>query len=195
MQFRFLIAVSVFLGSYLPLSLILLVQNFDFNALGRPFCNYSVDLNCEIPLLNPVLSLAAIFICTMCFLVTVFALHAVRPSHDIIVTESEYVPTELVNYTLPYVVSFMSIDYQDVGKFVGMAVFLAWMFWITFKSGQLILNPLLIVLGWRLYDVKYRDAGDEKILASRALVKGDLELGPNKQLPVQEIQIIKPKRA
>ena len=38
-----------------------------------------------------------------------------------------------MNYTLPYVVSFMSIEYHDTGKFVGLIIFLAWMFWITYR--------------------------------------------------------------
>lgn len=195
MQFRMLSAIWIFLGSYLPLSLILLVQNFDFSAISRPFCLVGAEADCELPLLNPIMSISAVAICTFCFLLTLMALRLVRPSNDIVITEAQYVPTELVNYTLPYVVSFMSIDYQDIGKFIGMAVFLAWMFWITFKSGQIILNPLLIVLGWRLYDVKYRSAGDSKILAACSLVKGELELGSHKHYPVQDIQIIKPKKA
>jgi hypothetical protein len=53
-----------------------------------------------------------------------------------------------MNYVLPYVVSFMSIDYQVTGKFVGFLIFLGWMFLITYKSGQIMLNPLLTVFGW-----------------------------------------------
>jgi hypothetical protein len=85
--------------------------------------------------------------------------------------EVKYVPADLMNYTLPYVVSFMSIEYQDTGKFIGLIIFLGWMFWITFRAGQIILNPLLIAFGWRLYDIKYRYAGSQNLYSGFALVK------------------------
>lgn len=45
MQFRLLTALVVFIGSYLPLSLILLAQNFEFGALKRPLCWYDGTAN------------------------------------------------------------------------------------------------------------------------------------------------------
>ncbi len=38
MQFRFLASVAIFLGSYLPLALILLIQDVNYAALGNGFC-------------------------------------------------------------------------------------------------------------------------------------------------------------
>ena len=97
-----------------------------------------------------------------------------------------------MNYTLPYVVSFMGLDYQDGGRFFGFAVFLLWMFWISHKSGQIILNPLLIAMGWRLYEMKYKFSGSANSHSAYALVKGYISQGTYKQWPLQDIQIIKP---
>ena len=58
-----------------------------------------------------------------------------------------------MNYTLPYIVSFMSFGYDQEGKFIGIVIFLTWIFWITYKSGQIILNPILVAFGWKLYEV------------------------------------------
>lgn len=106
--------------------------------------------------------------------------------------EARYIPAELMTYTLPYIVSFMSIGYQETGKFVGLTIFLAWMFWITHKSGQLILNPILIAFGWRLYEISYVFPGDAKSKKNgRALVKGVIE--PGKRYPhavVQDVIIL-----
>ena len=86
----------------------------------------------------------------------------------------------------------MSIDYQDPSKCVGFLIFLGWMFLITYKSGQIILNPLLIVLGWRLYDISYRYAGSADVHSGNALVSGRLEVGQRyRQAPVQDILVIK----
>lgn len=117
----------------------------------------------------------------------------IRPTIEIKIIDAEYVPTDLMNYTLPYVVSFMSIDYGDTGKFLGFVVFLAWMFWITYRAGQVILNPVLIAMGWRLYSITYSFAGSAKIFKASALSKGELNPGAQKQYMLQDIQIIKPK--
>ena len=192
MQFRVLTAVVVFLGSYLPLSVILLAQNFDFEALHRGFC-WPAHAGCTIPLKNSGFALTAVTLCAACFLVTLFVLASVRPKLEIVLVEAKYIPTDLMNYTLPYVVSFMSIDYQDMSKFVGLVIFLAWMFWITFKSGQVLLNPLLIVFGWRLYELKYRFTSDKQERISRALAKGPIDAGETHQhTNISDILMIKP---
>ncbi|MBL0000910.1 MAG: hypothetical protein IPO97_07845 [Sphingomonadales bacterium] len=97
-----------------------------------------------------------------------------------------------MNYTLPYIVSFMSIEYSDTGKFVGFVVFLLWIFWISHRSGQIILNPVLIALSWRMYEVEYKFPGSDAKHSGKALAYGHLTAGPFKQSLVQAIQIIKP---
>ncbi|WP_367349966.1 hypothetical protein [Sphingobium yanoikuyae] len=193
MQFRFITAIIVFIGSYLPLSLILLAQNFDFAAPGKKFCWPVNEMGCALPVKSPIFSIGLFALTLLCFGVTLIALRVIRPSIDVEVMEAEYVPTDLMNYTLPYVVSFMSIDYQETGKFIGFLVFLAWMFWITHRAGQIILNPVLIAMGWRLYTISYQFAGSQKAFKTSALSKGHLIPGPHKQYPLQEIQIIKPE--
>jgi hypothetical protein len=192
MQFRKLTALIVFLGSYLPLSLILLAQNADYSQLSKGFCWPLTTAQCGLPLRNPAWAIGMFSLTFVCFLATLVALSLVRPRKQIEVVELKYIPTDLMNYTLPYIVSFMSIDYQDTGKFIGFAVFLAWMFWISYKSGQIVMNPVLIALGWRLYDVGYMFAGGTTKHAGRALVKGHLSQGPHKQSQLQDILIIKP---
>ena len=75
----------------------------------------------------------------------------------------------------------MSIDYRDMPKFAGLVIFLAWMFWITYKSGQILLNPLLIVFGWRLYELKYHFTADTRDENLRALSKTEIIAGQTYQ--------------
>ena len=196
MQFRILTALIVFLGSYLPLSLILLAQNYDYSASTLPLCWRIWSSGCKFPLKNPDFAISAFVICATCFLITLVVLALlIKPKHEIVVLEAKYVPTDLMNYTLPYVVSFMSIDYQDMSKFVGLVIFLAWMFWITYKSGQVLLNPLLIVFGWRLYDLRYRFPAESEEFGhtARALSTGPIEAGEtHRHTAVAEVLAIKP---
>lgn len=192
MQLRILIAFVIFIGSYLPLSLILLAQNYDYSFVSQPVCWAFWKESCSLPFKNPAFAVGIFAACVVCFLVTVLALAVVKPKHEIVIRKAKYVPADLMNYTLPYVVSFMSIDYQETGKFIGFLIFLGWMFWITYKSGQIILNPLLIAFGWRLYDVSYNFAGDPKDYESSALVHGNILPGErHRQVLIQDILVIK----
>ena len=174
MQFRLPASVLVFLGSYLPLALILLAQDFNYALLSRPICwqFWGAASDCVSLLRHPIFSLTTFAMCLASFCVSLVALASTRPKIPIDIVAARYIPAELMTYTLPYVVSFMSIGYEETGKFVGLVIFLAWMFWITHKSGQLILNPLLIAFGWRLYEVTYVFPGDTNAKNGRALVKG-----------------------
>jgi hypothetical protein len=180
------------LGSYLPLSLILLAQDYDYTQ-PKTVCWSSFWTADWFPAFkNPHLAIGIFVTCLVCFVLSLASLAILRPKNEITVTNAKHIPTDLMNYTLPYIVSFMSISYQEAGKFVGLVIFLGWMFWITYKSGQIILNPLLIVLGWRLYDVSYHFVGSNDTQNARALVRGRIEAGLQcRQTSVQDILIIK----
>ena len=198
MRLRLIFAVLVFAGSYLPLSMILLVQNYEYGATGVSLCWRIWEPYCHLPFKNTVVATSIFAFCLVSFLVTLVLLAIVKPKHEIILTEAKYVPTDLMNYTLPYVVSFMSIDYQEIAKFIGLIIFLVWMFWITFRSGQIFLNPVLIVFGWRLYDTQYYFASDTKQVkyASRTLSNVTLNAGETRrQIALGDILLIKPSPA
>lgn len=193
MQFRFMASVGIFFGSYLPLSLILLAQDYDYKFVGYNVCwkVWDTASNCKIPLRNPGYSLTIFFICLVCFSITLLALSKAQPKLPIDIREAKYIPAELMSYTLPYVVSFMSLNYHETGKFVGLFIFLGWMFWIAHKSGQLILNPILIVFGWRLYEITYVFPGDAQQRHGRALAKLFIEPGKRySHVNVQDIVVL-----
>lgn len=195
MQFRFLPSLIVFLGSYLPLGVILLAQDIRYELVGKPLC---LDFlregsSCELPFANAGYSLTIFLICLACFAFSLLTLALARPNIPVDVVEARYTPAELMSYTLPYVVSFMSLDYQETGKFVGLMVFLAWMFWITHKSGQLILNPVFTAFGWRYYEVTYRFPGSDQDHHGKALARQELSVGIHNQTSIQDVLIFRPQ--
>ena len=195
MQLRLYASAIIFVGSYFPLSLILLVQDINYSVLinaqhlGDMEGKYFAAL-----LQNPKISITITLFSFGCFVVSMVALRLAKPEPSITVTDVEYIPADLMNYTLPYVVSFISFSFQETGKFFGMLIFLAWMFLISHRSGQVMLNPLLIVFKWRYYKLKYVFAGDDKERTGHALSK-DL-LGPGmfcEQSTIQDILVLKEK--
>lgn len=198
MKLRVWAGVIIFVGSYLPLSLILLAQDFNYQALNLKLCIdfWSIDSRCFLPFANPMMSISIFIICSTCLIFTIFVLRAVPVKRPIKIVNRTHVPSELMNYTLPYVVSFMGVGYSETGKFVGIIIFLAWMFWITYKSGQIILNPILPVFGWRLYEIDYTHIGGKNTLTASALIQGELdESGLAHHECIQEIMIVRAKPA
>ncbi|KQQ36540.1 hypothetical protein ASG19_08945 [Rhizobium sp. Leaf306] len=186
MQFRFIASLIVFLGSYFPLSLILLAQDYRYELAIAPFC-WPIDAaKCVFPFKNGTLPLILFGVCLACLLLSLLGLTTIKPKVPVDIQEVKYVPSEFMAYTLPYVVSFMSLEYQDTGKLVGLVIFLGWMFVITHRSGQLVLNPLLIVFGWRLYEVTYFYPGNDQTRTGWALSKDNIE--PNTRTDVATVQ-------
>ncbi len=194
MQLRFWTAAIIFIGSYLPLSLILLAQDYKFSFLKKEFCFdfWSKDSQCILPYAHPNLSISIFISCTVCFLVTLIVLKVIKTKHTITINSSKYIPSELMNYTLPYVVSFMGVGYNEEGKFLGILIFLMWIFWITHKSGQIILNPILVAFGWRLNEITYSFSGGTKVYSAKALSNGAIVTDDKvKQNSIQDVLIIR----
>jgi hypothetical protein len=193
LRFRLLISLAVFIGSYLPLAAILMVQDVNYVALAHKACWPLHEQACTIPLRHPFLSIGLLLFTLSCFLVTAVALQVVRPKIPINIVNPRYIPAELINYTLPYIVAFMALGYDDVGKLLGLVLFMGWLFVIVNKSGQLILNPILVVFGWRLYELEYTFPGDPRARVSQALVKGHIEPGAQyNQASLQDVLVIRP---
>ncbi len=158
MPIRLPFSMMIFIGSYLPLSLILLVQDYQFGNTTSQFCwsFLAKGSPCSLPFDNPGYSIGGFVVCVSCLLFTFFAIRVRGEGVPVTVKTANHKSTELMNYTLPYVVSFMGINFQNTDQFIGFIIFFVWMFMISFKSGQVIFNPVLIIFGWKLYEVTFR---------------------------------------
>lgn len=175
MQFRFIPALLVFLGSYFPLALILALQDISESTWGAGICtNWK---SCQLPSFNnPWLTLSILVITVLCLSLTFIILGKVRYKYPVKIIEAKPIPNEIISYSFPYIVSFMGFDYGSMGKVAGFAVFLTWLFIITFKAGQVILNPILLIFGWNLYEAKLLVNGEPRIarvLSKSNLIPGD----------------------
>lgn len=191
MQLRFYSAFLLFLGSYFPLSIILLVQNYRMELWGNEIC-LPWRNGCEIPLQQPVVSIGFAVVCLFCLIFTLVVLRSIRPRMKVEIVEAKHVPADLMNYVLPYVVSFMGLSYDDVGKFLGFIVFILWIFVITFKSERIIMNPVLTVFKWKLYEVKYRSPGGSVETTGMALTQVAIDSGVQYKIhAIQDVLIVK----
>ena len=111
---------------------------------------------------HPTLSLTMIVLSGACLALTFHILERIRYRYPIAIIESKPIPNELISYSFPYIVSFMGVDYGSSGKIAGLVAFLLWLFLITYRAGQIIMNPILLIFGWNLYEAKIKIQNQER---------------------------------
>ena len=158
MQLRKTSAFALYIGSYLPLGPVLLIQDLDLKVVRAGFCRPFdwTSAGCRLPLLHPWLSLGTVGLRMICLIVTTWTLDIVPTPTQIKIVEAKHIPADLINYVIPHIIPFMGLYFASPARLLGFGVFFLWTFWITYRSGQIILNPILIVFGWRLFEIKYR---------------------------------------
>ena len=190
MQFRLISAFFIFIGSYLPLAIILSVQDIPKEWWEKPLCSSFAVRNCYwVPFEHYQLSLTFLSITMISTIFSLIALRKITFPYTIKVITSKPIPNDIINYVFPYVVSFMGISYSQPDKLLGFLVFLLWLFAITYKSGQIIMNPLLLMFGWRLYEVTLEINGHTREV--RMLKVGPLTPGDQKAQTIQDFYIAK----
>lgn len=163
MQFRFISAFLVFLGSYFPLAVIMAIQDIKQEYWELDFC-WSFS-NCVLPRgEHTYLSITISLITFACLLLTIQILRNLRYKYPVTILTLKPISSELISYSFPYIVSFMGVDYGSTGKIGGLAVFLIWLFLITYRAGYIIMNPLLLILGWNLYEAEVDINGKKRVI-------------------------------
>lgn len=192
MQFQLIPGFFIFLGSYLPLAIILAIQDIPTAWWSRPICSvdtFSAGMCAFNPFANIALSLSFLIASTFAVFLAWISLRKLQYPFRVDVKRTKATPNEIINYTFPYVVSFMGITYDEPQKLLGFGVFLMWMFAISYKSGQILMNPLLLILGWRLYEATLIINGVEKDV--RVLTQGVFSPGVASAQTIQDFYIIK----
>ena len=125
MQLRIPASLIIFMGSYLPLSIILLAQDTtwggscDFASVWPPSdqCNITYEVG------NAATAYAAVLTASACLILTIGVLKTIKTRRNIVIKESKHVPSDLMNYVLPYIVSFMGLDYGQSNKLLCFIIF------------------------------------------------------------------------
>ena len=124
---------------------------------------------------NPEVSCSITLICFVSLFILRAAMHSLSGGENIKVIKSLKNPSDLMNYTVPYMVAFIGVDLGDWPKVFGFLFFMFFMFCLTYKSKQLFMNPVLAVWGYSLYDVDYeinQCARSARILAKEDPIPG-----------------------
>jgi len=156
LRLRFLSSILIFISAYSPLSIIFLIQDFDTKThrLQNPWLVLGI-------LLVALLSCLAVWASVSQTQVSTPPVSIVRVSNK---------SGELINYSIPYMVSFFVEDLTNTKVLVSFAFFMLIMYWMTLKTHNIFINPMLAVMGYNIYDVQYKRDGRE--LQDFFLIKG-----------------------
>ena len=162
MKPRLFTAILLFVSAYSPLFLILAVKDFDFKNTHQ--------FNHPLPVFL-LLGLTALSV--LLLFITIGTLKRGNLVAEIVSVKNRSV--DLINYTIPYMVSFFGIDLSKTEDVISITIFLVILLLLTITSKSIFMNPLLAMIGYGLYDLDYKRDG--KIFSTVILSKHELHTG------------------
>lgn len=147
MKLRFLSSVLIFISAYSPLSIIFLIQDFDTQKKS---------------LEHPGVLWPIIWVSVLSCIIVWVAVSFIKDSRPpVTIKKVSNRSGELINYSIPYMISFFVMDLGDTKLLLSFLFFMIIMFIITLKTHNIFINPILACMGYNLYDVTYERDGKE----------------------------------
>lgn len=147
MEARGFTSAIFFLSSYAPLAPIII-----FKDLNLTTWRFAHPRGVAVVFLLALLSVIFLFL----------VMNKVRQGVDVKVLSVSSKSGELVNYTIPYMISFFAFDLGDWNAIFAFLFFLLLMYVLTLRTQNIFINPVLALAGWSLYDVAFRDGTAER---------------------------------
>ena len=163
MKPRIFTSILLFVSAYSPLFLILAVKDFDFDKTAH----FKHPVAVYIMLGLTALSVVLLFVTVR---------NIKRGNMPVTVKSVQNRSVDLINYTIPYILSFFGFDLSKWEDIISLGIFLLILLLLTIKTNSVFLNPILALVGYGLYDIKYQFDGKEKstiAISKYTLHKGD----------------------
>ena len=169
LQLKPLPAFVVFLSGYWPLGLIVAALDFDWTGfqLRTPWT---------------VGAMIAGFIAACIF--TAWHFSHYQKGDRVVLKQVKDRSVELLNYAVPYIAGFAGVETGNLGHIAAMLLVLWVVFYVTYKTHTVVVNPFLLSLGYRLYDLQF-DWNDGS--RGEALAVSRYPLSPQSIVRIQNI--------
>lgn len=160
MRLRFLGVLVYFLSAYAPLSLMFVVNDV---ASGPTRLEHPIPL------------LAVLGICAACVVLTLKGTSLLKGQFTATVRSASNRSADLFNYSIPYIVSFTGLKVTDCKGGIVFGIFMLVLFLVSWRTQTVLLNPVLAIVGYQLYEVEYQEA--QYVKSDVALTKLHVERG------------------
>ncbi len=160
MKPRIFISFIIFLSAYAPLSLLFAVRDFGSDAkwFHHPRFVLWVAIGAAFSLL-----------CLW------FAISTVKGQFEITVNTVALRSNDLIDYTIPYLVSFFGVDFGKWQDVCALGMFIVLLFLLSVTTQSIFINPALALFGYGLYEVDFTEGKKQKngvFLAKVELIPG-----------------------
>ena len=162
MKPKLLTAIILFISAYFPLFLILAVKDFDFDCTQWFKHPIAISIILGIAIISVIL-----------LFVTVASIK--RGNMPITVKAVKNRSGDLINYTIPYIVSFFGFDLAKMEDIISLSIFLFLLLLLTIKSKSVFMNPILLLAGYNLFDLEYEY--DRKTSSIIVISKHEMKTG------------------
>lgn len=146
MKLKFLPSLLIFISSYFPLTLIFLIK--DLNA---------TTFRLQHPIVAAVVAIVTLIAC----LSTLIASRSIKGGVPVKIVKVTNKSGDMFTYTIPYMVSFYNFTLGDWKTLLCLLVFMTLMFALAYRTQNLLVNPVLALVGFGLYDCQFKDGASD----------------------------------
>ena len=162
-------SIAIFISGYTPLFLIMIIKNIkelmwhEF-IFASPVLGFaSIKIPYWLVLNNPVIVLSLIIISVLSLFLLKYILRNISEnSFDIKIVKAKSRSSEVVNYTIPYMISFVAFDLGKWQDITSLILFLSVLCLLSIRSQSIFINPILAAVGYGLYDCTYIEGNKNK---------------------------------
>jgi hypothetical protein len=147
MKPRIFAALLMFMSSYFPLVLIFVVKDLDVYS-GLPT--------------HPRIAVCLVVIEAIACAVVLLVVRSIKTGIETELTKVSNKSAEMFTYTIPYMISFYNFNLGDWKTLVCLLIFMTIMFVLSYKTNTFLINPVLALSGYGLYDCQFKSTNKEK---------------------------------
>lgn len=170
MKPKLLTSILLFISAYSPLFLILAIKDFDFHETYTFYHPTGISILLGLSFLSIIL-----------LFITVKSIK--RGNKIVTVKTVQNRSIDLINYTIPYIVSFFSFNLSKIEDILSLVIFLLLLLLLTLKSKSVFMNPILLIAGYNLYDLNYEYDGKDH----STIVISKFEMKPNERFYIRSL--------
>jgi hypothetical protein len=135
--------------------------------------------------LSVAIAFAVIALVSLVALVILLAVFRRVEPTELVVARADSQSEQVASFLLAYLLPFVIPDYSDSFTVAALVVFFV-LLWILYVRGHLVLNPVLLLLGWGVWRADIGVADAEEI-ESVVLIVNSTDLQPGDKLDVYQV--------
>ena len=157
-------SIAIFISGYTPLFLIMIIKDitglnwytYQFSSATLGFENITFPIGFLMTNSSVVWGLVVVSVISLLMLRYVLKNITSNP-FEITITKAKSRSSEVVNYTIPYMISFVAFDLSKWQHLLSLIIFLGILCLLSIRSQSIFINPILAALGYGLYDCSYTE--------------------------------------